>query len=195
MLTDSHTHLYLKNFENDIDIVIQEAKKEGINRFILPNIDETTINKLIDLHKRYKNITYPLIGLHPCSVNKNYPKQIEKLFQKVKNTQFIGIGEIGIDLHWDKTLIEEQKSAFRTQIQWAKKLEIPIVIHCRKAFNEIYTILKEENVKDVGGIFHCFSGTIKEAEKIIDLGFLLGIGGVITFKNSNLSNIIKDIPI
>ena len=195
MLTDSHTHIYLEEFENDLDIVVKEAQEQGVSRFILPNIDETTIDRLITVHNNYQNISHPLIGLHPCSVKKTYKMQLDKLFNKIGAAKYIGIGEIGIDLHWGSTLIKEQKSAFREQIKWAKKLQLPIVIHCRKSFDEIYNILIEENDNDLKGIFHCFSGTLKEAKKIIDLGFYLGIGGIITFKNSNLFQIIKNIEL
>ena len=195
MLTDSHTHIYLKEFENDLDIVIKEAQEQGVNRFILPNIDENTIDQLLKVHNNYQNISHPLIGLHPCSVKKNYKIQLDKLFNKIGAAKYIGIGEIGIDLHWGSTLIKEQKSAFREQIKSAKKLQLPIVIHCRKSFDEIYNILIEEIDENLKGIFHCFSGTFEEAKKIIDLGFYLGIGGIITFKNSNLFKVVQKIEL
>ena len=136
-----------------------------------------------------------MIGLHPCSVKKDYKQSLEKLENMLNSEDFIAIGEIGIDLYWDKTFIKEQKEAFRLQIQWAKSQKIPIVIHCRNAFDEIYKILKEEADNSLNGVLHCFGGSLEQAKKIIDLNFLLGIGGILTFKNSGLDMVIKKIPL
>ena len=193
MLTDSHIHLYLKDFDADLDTIIQQALDKKINRFFLPNIDNSTLNQLLTVCENYKNICYPLIGLHPCSVKSDYIKQLDLLYSKMSETNFIGIGEIGIDLHWDKSFINEQKIAFSTQINWAKEQSLPIVIHSRNSFNEIYKILCQEKDDNLKGVFHCFSGEYKHAKKIIDLGFYLGIGGVLTFKNSHLPDLIKKI--
>ena len=195
MLTDSHIHLYLEQFENDIDIVIQEAINKKVTRFLLPNIDNQTIKQLIASCDKYKNILFPMIGLHPCSVRKNYIKQLERLHRYIHTTDFIGIGEIGIDLHWDKQFIQEQKDAFSMQINWGKEHNLPIVIHSRNSFNEIYDILHKEVSYNTTGVFHCFSGTYEQAKKIIDLGFYIGIGGMLTFKNSDLSKVVKKIDL
>ena len=195
MLTDSHIHLYLKNFDNDLDDVIQQALNQKINRFLLPNIDNETLPKLLSICEKYPNLLFPMIGLHPCSVKENYIIELEKLHANMHDAKFIGIGEVGIDLYWDKKFIEEQKEAFKTQIQWGNKNNLPIIIHSRNSFNEVYSILKKEKAEHTTGIFHCFSGTEKEAQKIIDLGFYLGIGGVLTFKNSNLIEVIKKIDL
>ena len=194
-LIDSHIHLYLNDFKEDREILIEQAKKQNIKKFLLPNIDLNTINDLILLCQKYPESCYPMIGLHPCSVKKNYLTVLKQLKKKIKSANFIAIGEIGIDLHWDKTFFEEQKQAFKTQIAWAKKYKIPIVIHCRDAFDEIYKILKEEADDSLRGVLHCFGGSLDQAKKIIDLNFFLGIGGVLTFKNSGLDSIIKKIPL
>ena len=195
MLTDSHTHLYLKDFEDDLNTVIENALNNKVDRFMLPNIDDTTILSLLDLHKKDPSLFFPMLGLHPCSVKKNFIQKLEKLYNYIDKYPFIGIGEIGIDLYWDNTFIEEQKEALAIQINWSKKYNLPIIIHSRNSFNEIYSIVSKEKTDNTTGIFHCFSGSYQEALKIIDMGFYLGIGGVITFKNSNLCEIIKKIDL
>jgi len=194
MLTDSHIHLYLKDFDNDLNIVIDQAKKNKINRFLLPNIDRKSLPKLLSICGKYKNL-YPMIGLHPCSVKENYLSEIELLYNVLEQHDFIAIGEVGIDLHWDKSFFEQQKHAFTLQINWGKKHNLPVIIHSRNSFNDVVQIIHAEKSAQMTGIFHCFSGTYEEAKKIIDLGFYLGIGGVVTFKNSNLKNILKKISL
>jgi len=194
-IIDSHIHLYLNDFKKDRELLIEKAKRNNIKQFLLPNIDLETIDDLILLCKQYPKTCYPMIGLHPCSVKKNYSLVLSQLMKKIKLSNFIAIGEIGIDLYWDKTFIEEQKAAFKIQLDWAKKRKLPVVIHCRNSFNEIYEILKEEADENLNGVFHCFGGTLEQAKKIIELNFYLGIGGVLTFKNSGLEEVIKNIPI
>ncbi len=195
MLTDSHTHLYLKDFQDDLNTVIENALNNKVDRFMLPNIDDTTILSLLDLHKKDPSLFFPMLGLHPCSVKKNFIQKLEKLYNYIDKYPFIGIGEIGIDLYWDNTFIEEQKEALAIQINWSKKHNLPIIIHSRNSFNEIYSVVSKEKNDNTTGIFHCFSGSYQEALEIIDMGFYLGIGGVITFKNSNLGEIIKKIDL
>tara|TARA_B100001250_G_scaffold413000_1_gene445741 strand:+ start:253 stop:1026 length:774 start_codon:yes stop_codon:yes gene_type:complete len=194
-LIDTHTHLYLDDFKEDIDLLIDSARKKNIKKFLLPNIDIHTLKPLLRLTELYPNNCFPMIGLHPCSVDENFQNNLKILESKISKNNFIGIGEIGIDLHWDQTFFQEQKKAFEIQINWAKKYNLPIVIHSRKSFNEIYQILKKLQSGNLKGVFHCFGGTIEEAKKIIDLGFLLGIGGVVTFKNSSLDQVLKKIPL
>ena len=194
MLTDSHIHLYSQDFENDLDIVLDQAKNNKINRFLLPNIDNASLPKLLSLCKKYKNL-HPMIGLHPCSVKENYLSEIELLYNMLDQHDFIAIGEVGMDLYWDKSFLEQQKHAFKLQINWGKKYNLPIIIHSRNSFNDVFEIIKNEKSSRMTGIFHCFSGTYEEAEKIIDLGFYLGIGGVVTFKNSDLKNTLKKISL
>ena len=194
-LIDTHTHLYLDEFKHDIDVLIEKAKKKNIQKFLLPNIDTKTIQPLLDLSKLYPKNCYPMIGLHPCSVDQDFLDNLKTLESKINENNFIAIGEIGIDLHWDKTYLKEQKKAFETQINWAIKYNLPIVIHSRKSFDEIYQILKKYQDQSLKGVFHCFNGNIEEAQKIIDLGLLLGIGGVLTFKNSNLDQVVEKVSI
>ena len=195
MFTDTHTHLYLPEFDNDLDSVILNAKENQVSRFLLPNIDLKTIPKLIELCQKNKNVLFPMIGLHPCSVDTNYITQLDDLYKHITKDKFIAIGEIGIDLYWDQTMINEQTSAFSIQIEIAQKHNLPIVIHCRNSFNEIYNVIIQKKKKPNKGVFHCFSGDYNQAKKIIELGFLLGVGGVITFKNSNLKEVIKKIDL
>ena len=194
MLTDTHLHLYLDDFNEDLDNVISDARKNKVNRFFLPNINSSSIAKLLKICKLYEN-TFPMIGLHPCYVKENFKQELKHLKSLLEKYKFIAIGEIGIDLHWDKNFFSQQKIAFLEQIEWAKKYKLPIVIHSRNSFDEIYEILCSETDHKLKGIFHCFSGTKDQANKIIDMGFLLGIGGISTFKNSNMDNVLKEIDI
>ena len=194
MLTDSHIHLYSKDFENDLNILLDQAKKNKINRFLLPNIDNASLPKLLKLCEKYRNL-YPMIGLHPCSVKENYLSEIELLYNIIDQHDFIAIGEVGMDLYWDKSFLEQQKHAFKLQINWGKKYNLPIIIHSRNSFNDVFKIIHNEKSSQMTGIFHCFSGTYEEAKKIIDLGFYLGIGGIITFKNSDLKRTLKKISL
>ena len=195
MFTDSHTHLYLEQFKNDLNTVIQDAVEKKINRFLLPNIDNTTLPELLSICNQYPKMLFPMIGLHPCSVNQDYKHTLQTLYAQINMGKFIGIGEVGMDLYWDKKFIKEQEDAFSIQINWANNHKLPIIIHCRNAFEHIIHILKKEKTNNITGIFHCFSGTYEEAAQIIDLGFYLGIGGLLTFKNSNLSDVIKQIDL
>tara|TARA_B100001250_G_scaffold236220_1_gene202920 strand:- start:157 stop:918 length:762 start_codon:yes stop_codon:yes gene_type:complete len=195
MFTDSHTHLYLEEFDNDLEIVINDALKNKVNRFLLPNIDLKTLPQLLSVHKKYKNLVFPMIGLHPCSVSEKYLKDLEKLHEYIEKFPFVAIGEVGVDLYWETKMINEQTIAFQTQINWAKMHKLPLIIHSRNSFDEIYTIMKQEDVSNITGIFHCFSGNYEQAMKIIDMGFYLGIGGVLTFKNSSIRDVIKKIDL
>ena len=195
MFIDSHTHLYDAKFNDDLDIVINNALNNKVNRFLLPNIDKKTLPQLISTCQKYKNLLFPMLGLHPCSVSSTYEKELEEIYEYINEFPFVAIGEVGIDLYWETKMIKEQESAFRIQINWAKKNNLPLIIHSRNSFDQIYKIMKEEKVNNITGIFHCFSGDYDQALKIIDMGFYLGIGGVLTFKNSNLKNIIEKIEL
>jgi TatD DNase family protein len=191
---DTHTHLYLQEFTEDRKQVIQNALDAGVEKFFLPNIDSTSIEAMLKLEEEFPGKCYPMMGLHPCSVKGNYNEELELVEQHLNSRKYYAVGEIGIDLYWDKTFIEEQKEAFRFQIKLAKKHKLPIVIHLRNAFEETFSIVEEENDADLKGIFHCFTGSIEEARKIISLGgFKLGIGGVVTFKNSGLEAVLKQV--
>lgn len=194
ILTDTHTHLYSDQFNNDRDVVIQECFNEEITRLFLPNIDSDSVESMLALTAKYPDNCFPMIGLHPCSVNKDWKKEIERFEKLLEEHTFFAIGEIGIDLYWDKTYIEEQKDAFKYQIHLAKRHHLPIVIHARESFKELFEILDELNDSTLTGIFHCFTGNLEQANHIIRYGgFKLGIGGVITFKNAGLDQVIAQI--
>ena len=190
---DTHTHLYLDEFKNDINKVIENAINNGVQKMFLPNINSKTTSSMIDLCKQYPENCFAMIGLHPCEVKKeSLYDELDHIENRLAKHNFIGIGEIGIDLHWDKTTLEIQKEAFIKQIKIAKTHQLPIVIHVRNSFNETIEIVENLNDENLKGVFHCFTGNIQEAERIINLGnFYLGIGGVLTFKNSGLDKTIK----
>ena len=193
---DSHAHLYLDQFDDDIDAVIQRAMAAGVQRFLLPNIDHSTINSMMKLSNAYPNNCFPMMGLHPCSVKENYESELDVIHETLQKGGFCAVGEIGIDLYWDQSTLKIQKLAFQKQITWAKEHQLPIVIHCRDAFDEIYELVEEANDKQLKGVFHCFTGSLEEAEKVISLGnFKLGIGGVLTFKNAGLDQLLKNIDL
>ena len=196
MFIDTHTHIYLEDFKEDRSKIISECIENDVNKLLLPNIDSTTINDVIKLSLDNKNICYPMVGLHPCSVKNNFEKELAVLKPYVKNYSPVAIGETGIDLFWDETTLEIQQKAFKEQISWAKEFDLPIVIHARNSYKEIFKILDEENSSSLSGVFHCFSSTLKDAQHILEYGnFKLGIGGVVTFKNSGLDKIVKEIDI
>ncbi len=192
-LIDTHTHIYLPELANDIEGIVMRANANGIDRFYLPNIDVASIPAVFNLVKKYPNQCYPMMGLHPCSVKENVEEELATILETAKKESIKAIGEIGIDLYWDKTFLKEQQMAFRKQIHLAKEMNLPIVIHCRDAFNEVYEILLEEKSENLKGIFHCFSGNLEQAKQIIALGLYLGIGGVLTYKNSGLAEVIKEV--
>lgn len=196
ILTDTHTHLYSEQFKDDIDEVVQKAIKLGISRFFLPNIDSGYTNALLALAKKYPDNMFRMMGLHPCSVKADYQQELEHVEKMLSAHQVVAIGEIGIDLYWDKTFFKEQQAAFRYQIRLAKANNLPFVIHCRDAFDEIFEILDEENDENMRGIFHCFTGNLEQAQKIINYGgFKLGIGGVVTFKNAGLDKVVEQLDL
>jgi TatD DNase family protein len=195
MLIDTHAHIYSEEFMHDVDEVLQRAYDNDVKKIILPNIDSGYVKRLLDLNDSYPHLCYPLMGLHPTSVDADYNDELEAVKYWLGKRKFYGIGEIGIDLYWDRTYLNEQRDAFRRQLKLAKSHQLPVVIHVRESFNEVYSILKDEQDGTLKGIFHCFSGNETEARQVIEAGFLLGIGGVITFKNSSLADLIKTIPV
>jgi TatD DNase family protein len=193
MLIDTHTHLYAEEFNPDRTALVTKAIANGIKQFYLPNIDSVSIQPMFDLESQFPEHCFPMMGLHPCHVNANYQNELKLVEEWLKKRPFIGIGEIGMDLYWDKTFLEEQKTAFRTQINWALNYNYGISIHCRDAFDPLYEILTSFN-KLPRAVFHCFSGNLEQANKILDLGnFKLGIGGVLTFKNGGLDKIVEHV--
>ena len=195
MLIDTHTHLYLNQFEEDRTEVFQRAKEQGVDRFYLPNIDRSSIDDMLRLEAAYPGKCFAMMGLHPCSVKANYQEELEEVRKWLDKRSFCAIGEIGMDLYWDKTFIKEQEEAFKIQIDWAIELDIPIVIHSRESTSEILRILREIRHEKLRGIFHCFGGSVEEAEAIFELGFYIGIGGVLTFKKSGLDKTMEALPL
>ena len=195
MVIDTHTHLYLKEFAADIDDVINRAKNLKINNFFLPAIDSSHTESMISLKNAYPEIMHMMAGLHPCSVKDNYLDELSHVENVLKNHPVVAIGEIGIDLYWDKSTLNIQKKAFASQIRLAKDLNLPIVIHCRNAFDEIFEVLEKEKSEKLRGIFHCFSGNYEQALKAISFNMKLGIGGVVTFKNGKIDKFLKEIPL
>jgi TatD DNase family protein len=194
MLIDTHSHIYSEDFIDDIDEVITRAYDNDVRKIILPNIDSSSIRKMLDLADQYPQICYPLMGLHPTSVGEDYREELELVEYWLQKRKFFGIGEIGIDLYWESTYIEEQTIAFRHQVKLAKKYKLPVVVHVRDSFDEVYQVLSEENEDTLRGVFHSFTGTIEQAEKIMELGFKIGVGGIVTFKNSGLDQVVGQIP-
>lgn len=195
MLTDTHIHLYATEFDEDRSSLFMAAHEAGVERFFLPNIDTASIEPMLALEKAFPQRCFPMMGLHPCYVKDNWQEELSIVESWLRKRDFCAVGEIGIDLYWDKTHLKEQQEAFRQQIRWANELNRPIVIHCRESFSEIMDVLDDTPKSPTCGIFHCFSGTIEQAQAIIRRGFLLGIGGVVTFKKSGLDAIVAEIPI
>ena len=195
-LIDTHTHIYLDDFNDDRSVIINNCKINGINKLLLPNIDSKTIEAVNMLSTEYPETCYPMMGLHPCSVKKNYQSELAIIENQLNKENYIAIGEIGIDLYWDQSTLEEQKIAFKTQVKWAKEKKLPIVIHTRESFDEIFSIIDTLNDDNLTGVFHCFTGNKEQAEHIINYGgFKLGIGGVVTFKNAGLDITLKEVDI
>ncbi|MDR2123132.1 MAG: TatD family hydrolase [Flavobacteriaceae bacterium] len=195
-LIDSHTHLYLESFDEDRDEVIRRAMDAGVERFYLPSIDSSHYSGMVELKNRYPETMFLMAGLHPCDVKPDtYEKELAFVEKKLTEESFAAIGEIGLDLYWDTSTLEIQQQAFRKQIQWAKEYKLPIVIHVREAFEEVLKILREERSPEIQGIFHCFTGTLEQGKEAIELGFSLGIGGVVTFKNGKIDQFLKEIPL
>lgn len=197
MIVDTHTHLFVDQFDADRADVIERAKKVGVSYFLLPNIDASSLDRLEDTVRQFPQCCLPMYGLHPGNVGDDFETQLREIRARLdRSSNCVAIGEIGMDLYWDKTFIEEQKAAFRAQIHWAKELYLPIVIHARDAFNEIFEILDKENDAELTGVFHCFTGNFEQADHIMKYGgFKLGIGGVVTYKNSDLKSTLSQIPL
>ena len=194
-LTDTHTHIYYHVNSDKLDEQMQRCFDNNITRLFLPNVDSESINNVLDTCKAYPTNCFPMLGLHPCSVKENYKEELSTIEKAIASNKIYAIGEIGIDLYWDKSTLAIQKDAFRTQIEWAKQLNLPINIHCREAFDETFEIMEELKDDRLFGIFHCFSGNLDQANRAIDLGFKLGIGGVVTFKKAGLDLVVKEIDL
>lgn len=193
---DTHTHLFSPSFNEDRTDAVQRAINAGVDKLLLPNIDIESISAMYDLCNQFPNNCFPMMGLHPGSVDENWERNLEVIKEHLFTRNNLAVGEIGMDLYWDKTFQDAQAQAFRQQISWAKELKLPIIIHAREAFEEIFDIVDELNDDNLRGIFHCFTGTLEQAQKIEEYGgFMLGLGGVLTYKKSGLDEVVKDIPI
>ena len=195
ILTDTHTHLYSEEFDQDRDEMIQRALDAGVSRFFIPAIDSTYTEVMYDLEKKHPDTVFLMMGLHPTYVKDNYLEEVQHVENELAKRKFYAVGEIGIDLYWDKTHLKEQQIAFKKQIQLAKQYKLPIVIHCRDAFDEVFEILEEEKSPELFGIFHCFSGTYEQALQAISYNMKLGIGGVVTFKNGKIDQFLNQIDL
>jgi len=195
ILTDTHTHLYSEEFDNDRDEMIQRAINAGVSRFFVPSIDSSYTHKMYDLETQFPENIFLMMGLHPTYVKENYLEELAHVETELAKRKFSAIGEIGIDLYWDKTFLKQQQQAFKHQIQLAKKYKLAINIHCREAFDEVFEVLESEKATDLFGIFHCFTGDFGQAKRAIDLNMKLGIGGVATFKNGKIDQFLHEIDL
>ena len=195
MLIDSHTHIYGKQFDHDLGPMMQRAIDKGVERFYLPGIDKESIDRMMKLEQAYPGKCFCMMGLHPCSVNEEYKEELEIVKQWLDKRKFAAVGEIGLDFYWDKTFTSQQFEAFHFQIALALQHNLPIVIHTRNAMKETIEVVQGYKGKGLQGIFHCFSGNFEEAKQVLDAGFLLGIGGVVTYKNGGLSEWLANIPL
>jgi len=195
-MIDTHTHLYSQEFDADRDAIIQSAINSGISKMLMPNVDVDSIAGMHDLVKKFPQNCFAMMGLHPCSVTENWEKDLLIIKEWLDKENYCAVGEIGIDLYWDKTTLALQQNAFKTQIKWAKEKKLPIVIHVREAFSECFEIVDDMNDENLTGVFHCFSGNLEQAKHIIKYGgFKLGIGGVVTFKNGGLDKVLPEIDL
>lgn len=195
IITDTHTHLYSEQFNEDRKTVIQKAINVGISRFFIPAIDSSYTDAMFQLEKDYPEHIFLMMGLHPTSVKENYLEELSKVESWLEKRKFYAIGEIGIDLYWDKNFLSQQQDAFKKQIQWAKDYKLPIVIHCRNAFDEIFEVLEDVKDDKLFGIFHCFTGSLEQAHRAISFNMKLGIGGVVTFKNGGIDKFLNEIAL
>ena len=195
IFTDTHTHLYSSQFQDDRNEMMQRAKEAGVTRLFVPSIDSTYTQKMYDLEAQYPENIFLMMGLHPCYVKENYLEELAHVETELARRKFYAVGEIGMDLFWDKSFLKEQQHAFQHQIQLAKKYQLGINIHCRDAFEETFEVLESEKATDLFGIFHCFTGDLEQAQRAISLGMKLGIGGVATFKNGKIDQFLNEIEL
>lgn len=187
---DTHAHIYLKEFDVDRYTVLQHCQDLSVSRIYMPNIDHTSIDAMLEVELKYPDQCVAMMGLHPCSVKKDFEQELYRVEEWLSKRKFIAIGEMGTDLYWDKTYWPQQQEAFKIQIGWAKHYQLPVVIHCRESIEETIELLTPLADETLKGVFHCFSGTLEQARKIMDMGFFLGFGGVATFKNGGMDNVL-----
>lgn len=194
-LTDTHTHIYYHAGTPKLAEQMQRCFDQGITRLFLPNVDIDSMEKVFETVDAYPSNCFPMLGLHPCDVKENFQEVLANIRQRIDTAKIYAIGEIGIDLYWDKSTLAWQQEAFRQQIRWAKEMGLPVSIHCREAFDEVFEVLESERDERLFGIFHCFTGNLEQAHRAINLGFMLGIGGVLTFKKAGLDAVVKEIDL
>lgn len=194
-LIETHAHIYSSKFDSDRDEVMDQIREAGIERVYMPNVDVETIDAMLACEEKYPDLCIPMMGLHPCDVKEDFQTQLYVMEEWLEKRPFAAVGEIGLDLYWDKTFFEQQKEALKIQIEWAKKKKLPVVIHCRESMDETIELIRQEQDGSLTGVFHCFTGTLQQAQEIIELGFLLGIGGVSTFKNGGLDQVIPQLEL
>jgi len=195
IITDTHTHLYSEQFNEDRNEMVQRALAEGVSRFFIPAIDSTYLPAMLNLENAFPSNMFLMMGLHPTHVKENVVEELAFVKEWLDKRPFYAVGEIGIDLYWDKTFLQQQQDAFKQQIEWAKEKNLPIIIHCRDAFDEIFEVLEELNDDKLFGIFHCFTGNLEQAKKAISYNMKLGIGGVVTFKNGKIDQFLNEISL
>jgi TatD DNase family protein len=193
-MIDTHCHLYAEQFDSDRDEMIRKAIEAGVTHFLLPNIDEDTFDPLYNLCDKYPASCFPMMGLHPTSVGRDYKKNLDMVYKQLDNRSFIAIGEIGLDYYWDTSHKAAQLEVFEKQLRWASELKLPVAIHTRSSFDDTYKLVEKIKQDGLTGVFHCFSGTQEDAEKIMTIDFFMGIGGVLTFKNGGIDKVLPDIP-
>lgn len=192
---DSHAHIYHKQFVKDIDDMLQRSFEAGVREIYMPNIDHSTVDAMMELEQRYPSHCFSTMGVHPCSIKQDFEKELYLVEEWLSRRAFVAIGETGIDLYWDKTFLEQQEEALRIQARWAKQHQIPIILHCRDSFEETISVIEQEQDGQLTGIFHCFTGSVADAKRILELGFYIGLGGVATFKNGGLDEVIPELPL
>lgn len=195
ILTDTHTHIYYETNPEKQEVQLNRCLHNNISRLFLPNVDSKSIPLVLALAERYPQNCFPMLGLHPCDVKENYEEELALIATAIASNKIYAIGEIGIDLYWDKSFLQQQQDAFNRQIEQAKSMNLPIVIHCRDAFDEVFEVLDQQNDDKLRGIFHCFTGDLQQANRAIDLGFYLGIGGVVTYKKAGLDKVVEQLDL
>ncbi|MDA3879215.1 MAG: TatD family hydrolase [Prolixibacteraceae bacterium] len=193
-MIDTHSHIYSEEFNGEVNDVVMRAFDAGVEKILLPNIDSSSIKMMMDISARFPGFLFPMMGIHPTSVKEDYEEELEVMNYWLRKEKFFGIGEIGIDFYWDNTFREEQETVFRTQLQLAKEYNLPVSIHTRDSFDAAFRILEEESRNgSLSGVFHCFTGTVEQAQMILDKGFKIGVGGIVTFKNAGIDKMIAQL--
>lgn len=194
-MIDTHAHIYLSQYKEDLEEVVERAREKGIEHIYMPNIDHSSIDDMLEVEAKYKGFCTATMGLHPCSVKKDFEKELYQVENWLGKRDFVAIGEMGTDLYWDKTFVEQQVEAFKIQMQWAKDLEKPVIIHCRESLEMTIELVEQLKDERLTGVFHCFGGSPEQAARIKELGFYIGLGGVTTFKNSGMAGVIPELDL